>query len=64
MTPRTFQIEGDSVQNVLAAQRLEVGRYLTLFSPALDWILQCIAHKCPEKTLQRVLEASTDQCKR
>ena len=43
-----FQLQGDTVQNILAMQRLDMTSYLTLFSPALDWILQCIAHQAPE----------------
>jgi hypothetical protein len=30
---------------MLAMQKIEMPRYLTLFSPALDWLLQCIANK-------------------
>ena len=58
------QIQGDSVQNVLAAQTLDLSEYLTLYSPGLDWILQCVAHKAPEKTLVEVLEKSNKHCNR
>ncbi|XP_064600257.1 VPS35 endosomal protein-sorting factor-like [Liolophura sinensis] len=56
------QLQSDSVQNSLAVQKLELPKYLTLFSPALDWILQCIAHKASEKTLLDVLEKCKTQC--
>lgn len=42
------QLQSDSVQNILAEQRLEMPQYLQLYPPALDWILQCIAQKSPE----------------
>jgi hypothetical protein len=59
-----FQVQGDSVQNILAIQKLEMPRYLTLFSPGLDWLLQCIAHKASDKTLTEILEKSRKQCNR
>ena len=43
-----LQLQSDSVQNILAIQRLEMSSYLSLYSPALDWILQCIAHHATE----------------
>ncbi len=42
------QISGESVQNQLVLQRVEVPEYLTLYSPAINWILQCIAYRAPE----------------
>jgi len=42
------QLNADSVQNVLAVQRLNLTAYLNLFVPAVEWILQCIAHQAPE----------------
>lgn len=42
------QISGDSVQKQLLVQRVEVPEYLTLYSPAINWILQCIAYRAPE----------------
>uniref|UniRef100_A0A7N6AUH8 VPS35 endosomal protein-sorting factor-like n=1 Tax=Anabas testudineus TaxID=64144 RepID=A0A7N6AUH8_ANATE len=42
------QISGDSVQKQLVVQRVEVPEYLTLYSPAINWILQCIAYRAPE----------------
>uniref|UniRef100_A0AAQ5YKY3 VPS35 endosomal protein-sorting factor-like n=1 Tax=Amphiprion ocellaris TaxID=80972 RepID=A0AAQ5YKY3_AMPOC len=42
------QISAESVQNQLVLQRVEVPEYLTLYSPAINWILQCIAYRAPE----------------
>uniref|UniRef100_A0A7N4NJ70 VPS35 endosomal protein-sorting factor-like n=1 Tax=Sarcophilus harrisii TaxID=9305 RepID=A0A7N4NJ70_SARHA len=42
------QIHGDTVQNQLVVQGVEIPLYLTLYSPAIDWILQCIAYHAPE----------------
>ncbi|XP_013393417.1 UPF0505 protein C16orf62 homolog [Lingula anatina] len=50
------QLQSDHVQNTLAMQKVEMPRYLTLYCPALDWILQCIAHRASENTLQTILE--------
>jgi len=49
------QLNADSVQNVLAVQRLNLTAYLNLFVPAVEWILQCIAHQAPEHVLEEVL---------
>nr|KAG5704115.1 hypothetical protein BaRGS_009645 [Batillaria attramentaria] len=56
------QLQSDSVQNVLAAQKMEMPQYLTLFSPALDWILQCLAHRASDATLTATLEKCRQQC--
>ena len=42
------QISGNSIQKQLLKQRVEVPEYLTLYSPAINWILQCIAYRAPE----------------
>uniref|UniRef100_A0A8C5U3N6 VPS35 endosomal protein-sorting factor-like n=1 Tax=Malurus cyaneus samueli TaxID=2593467 RepID=A0A8C5U3N6_9PASS len=42
------QIHGDTVQNQLVVQGVEIPLYLTLYSPAIDWILQCIAYHAPD----------------
>ncbi|XP_067673421.1 VPS35 endosomal protein-sorting factor-like [Haliotis asinina] len=56
------QVQGDSVQNILAMQKLEMPRYLMLFSPSLDWLLQCIANKSPESVLTETLDKCKKQC--
>ncbi|XP_064415213.1 VPS35 endosomal protein-sorting factor-like isoform X1 [Latimeria chalumnae] len=50
------QIHGDTVQNQLVVQRVEMPVYLTLYSPAIDWILQCIAYRAPEALLTEMME--------
>uniref|UniRef100_A0A8C8AN00 VPS35 endosomal protein-sorting factor-like n=1 Tax=Otus sunia TaxID=257818 RepID=A0A8C8AN00_9STRI len=50
------QIHGDTVQNQLVVQCVEIPLYLTLYSPAIDWILQCIAYRAPEILLTEMME--------
>nr|XP_033818832.1 VPS35 endosomal protein sorting factor-like isoform X4 [Geotrypetes seraphini] len=50
------QVHGDMVQNQLVAQKVEIPLYLTLYSPAIDWILQCIAYRAPEVLLTEMME--------
>ncbi|XP_075422160.1 VPS35 endosomal protein-sorting factor-like isoform X4 [Ascaphus truei] len=50
------QIHSDTVQNQLAVQGVEVPVYLTLYSPAIDWMLQCIAYHAPEVLLTEMME--------
>ncbi|KAM4623948.1 VPS35 endosomal protein-sorting factor-like isoform 2-T2 [Polymixia lowei] len=54
------QIHGDSVQNQLVLQRVEIPEYLTLYSPAIHWILQCVAYRAPEVLLTEMM----DRCKK
>uniref|UniRef100_A0A8B9KGX6 VPS35 endosomal protein-sorting factor-like n=1 Tax=Astyanax mexicanus TaxID=7994 RepID=A0A8B9KGX6_ASTMX len=42
------QIHSDTVQNQLVIQRVEIPVYLTLYSPAIHWILQCVAYRAPD----------------
>uniref|UniRef100_A0AAY4CLV4 VPS35 endosomal protein-sorting factor-like n=1 Tax=Denticeps clupeoides TaxID=299321 RepID=A0AAY4CLV4_9TELE len=42
------QIHSDSVQNQLVMHRVEIPVYLTLYSPAIHWILQCVSYRAPE----------------
>nr|XP_009681723.1 PREDICTED: UPF0505 protein C16orf62 homolog isoform X1 [Struthio camelus australis] len=50
------QVHGDTVQNQLVVQCVEIPLYLTLYSPAIDWILQCIAYRAPEVLLTEMME--------
>lgn len=50
------QIHGDSVQNQLTQQRVEIPIYLTLYSPAIHWILQCVSYRAPEVLLTEMME--------
>ncbi|KAJ8038159.1 UPF0505 protein C16orf62-like [Holothuria leucospilota] len=56
------QLDSDTVQNILAMQRLDMPSYLNLYSPALDWILQCIAFKAAENTLTEILGKCKKNC--
>lgn len=47
------QIHGDTVQNQLVVQGVELPSYLPLYSPAMDWIFQCISYHAPEVTVWR-----------
>uniref|UniRef100_A0A670K061 VPS35 endosomal protein-sorting factor-like n=1 Tax=Podarcis muralis TaxID=64176 RepID=A0A670K061_PODMU len=50
------QIHGDTVQNQLVVQCVEIPSYLTLYSPAIDWILQCISYRAAEVLLTEMME--------
>uniref|UniRef100_A0A3B3Y678 VPS35 endosomal protein-sorting factor-like n=1 Tax=Poecilia mexicana TaxID=48701 RepID=A0A3B3Y678_9TELE len=50
------QISGDSVQKQLHLQKVEVPAYLMLYSPAINWILQCVAYRAPEPLLTEMME--------
>ncbi|KAJ7305823.1 hypothetical protein JRQ81_010189, partial [Phrynocephalus forsythii] len=50
------QIHGDTVQNQLVVQCIEIPLYLTLYSPAIDWILQCISYRAAEVLLTEMME--------
>ncbi|XP_054624384.1 VPS35 endosomal protein-sorting factor-like isoform X2 [Dunckerocampus dactyliophorus] len=54
------QISGESVRNQLLMQRVEMPEYLTLYSPAINWILQCSADRAPERLLTEMM----DRCKK
>uniref|UniRef100_A0A8B9KHD7 VPS35 endosomal protein-sorting factor-like n=1 Tax=Astyanax mexicanus TaxID=7994 RepID=A0A8B9KHD7_ASTMX len=48
------QIHSDTVQNQLVIQRVEIPVYLTLYSPAIHWILQCVAYRAPDEKISTV----------
>ncbi|XP_066432356.1 VPS35 endosomal protein-sorting factor-like [Eleutherodactylus coqui] len=50
------QIHSDTVQNQLAVQSVEIPIYLTLYSPAIDWMLRCIAYRAPDSLLTEMME--------
>ncbi|XP_061667033.1 VPS35 endosomal protein-sorting factor-like isoform X2 [Syngnathoides biaculeatus] len=50
------QISEESVRNQLIVQRVEMPEYLTLYSPAINWILQCSAYRAPETLLTEMME--------
>lgn len=56
------QVQEDGVQNTLARQKLETPKYLTLYCPALDWLMQCLAHQATDDVLQSILQKTSEQC--
>lgn len=56
------QLERPVVQQLLRQQKLDLSTYLTLYCPALDWILQCVAHGASENLLDQVLARCKAQC--
>ncbi|XP_037019323.2 VPS35 endosomal protein-sorting factor-like isoform X1 [Artibeus jamaicensis] len=50
------QIHGDTVQNHLVIQGVELSSYLPLYSPAMDWIFQCLSYHAPETLLIEMME--------
>ncbi|XP_077482036.1 VPS35 endosomal protein-sorting factor-like isoform X2 [Stigmatopora argus] len=54
------QMGGEAVGGQLLAQRVEMPEYLTLYSPAINWILQCSAYRAPESRLTEM----TERCKK
>lgn len=59
-----FKVQEDGVQNTLARQKLETPKYLTLYCPALDWLMQCLAHQATDDVLQSILQKTSEQCNR
>jgi hypothetical protein len=43
------------VKNLYTAQKLTMSIYLSLYSPALDWIVQCLLHKLDEKKIEKIV---------
>ncbi|XP_054717134.1 VPS35 endosomal protein-sorting factor-like [Uloborus diversus] len=56
------QLQSNFVKETLLKQSLDVPTYLTLYPPALDWILQCVAYKASEPILSQVLHKCKIQC--
>uniref|UniRef100_A0A2K5DPI3 VPS35 endosomal protein-sorting factor-like n=1 Tax=Aotus nancymaae TaxID=37293 RepID=A0A2K5DPI3_AOTNA len=50
------QIHGDTVQNQLVVQGVDLPSYLPLYPPAMDWIFQCISYHAPEALLTEMME--------
>ena len=40
------------VQSQLVLQGVELPSYLPLYSPAMDWVFQCVSYHAPEVTAQ------------
>ena len=48
LTSLSLQLNSDQVQNTLALQSLDLPAYMHLYVPAIEWILQCVAHKASD----------------
>lgn len=46
----------------MSRQKVDLSTYLTLYTPALDWILQGVAANAPEKLLVEVLARCKEKC--
>ncbi|RWS26992.1 UPF0505 protein C16orf62-like protein [Leptotrombidium deliense] len=49
------QFDTTLVRNILSSQKVDYSTYLTLYSPTLDWILQCIVYKASDSLLCEIL---------
>lgn len=56
------QLFSPSVRADLSRQKVDLSTYLTLYTPALDWILQGVAANAPEKLLVEVLARCKEKC--
>lgn len=50
------QMESDFVFLCLSSQKVSYSTYLTLYIPALNWILQCLTHKSSESLSVNIVE--------
>ncbi|CAF0968523.1 unnamed protein product, partial [Rotaria sordida] len=49
------QINTATVKTVYQLQKLTTSIYLSLYSPALDWIVQCLLHKLDENKMEKIV---------
>lgn len=49
------QISTEFVKNMYTSQKLTTSIYLSLYSPALDWIVQCLLHKLDDKKIEKIV---------
>ncbi|KAK6625056.1 hypothetical protein RUM43_005347 [Polyplax serrata] len=57
------QLMNRGVREELLQQNMDLPIYLTLYTPALDWILQGIANNAPESLLEEILQKCQETCK-
>ncbi len=50
------QINTTTVKSFYTSQKLTTSIYLSLYSPALDWIVQCLLHKLDENKMQKIVK--------
>jgi len=56
------QMKPDAVQDYLQENSLNYTTYIDLLTPAVDWILQCVAFQSPKDVLQTILDKYTQHC--
>ncbi|CAF3518945.1 unnamed protein product [Adineta steineri] len=49
------QINSPIVKNLYSSQKLTTSIYLSLYSPALDWIVQCLLHKLDDTKTEQII---------
>ena len=49
------QLNTETVKHSYTAQKLKTSVYLSLYSPALDWIMQCYLHNFDEKKIGKLI---------
>lgn len=54
------QIGTEYVKNMYTSQKLTSSIYLSLYSPALDWIVQCLLHKLEEKKIDKIVKTTRE----
>ncbi|UJR27431.1 hypothetical protein I4U23_008720 [Adineta vaga] len=50
------QLNTSTVKNLYISQKLTTSVYLSLYSPALDWIVQCLLHKLDETKTEQMID--------
>lgn len=56
-----YQLFSRCVKQELAAQKMEMSTYMTLFTPALDFILQAVAANASENLFTELLDRCSKQ---
>ncbi|XP_068081598.1 VPS35 endosomal protein-sorting factor-like isoform X2 [Anabrus simplex] len=56
------QLFTPTVRSELSRMKIDLSAYLTLYTPALDWILQGVAANAPEKLLVEILARCKEKC--
>ena len=52
------QIASETIKKQMEGERINIGQYLNLYVPALDWILQCAAYRPVDGSLDKLLAKS------
>ncbi|CAF0825690.1 unnamed protein product [Rotaria sp. Silwood1] len=55
------QINTTTVKNMYQSQKLTTSVYLSLYSPALDWIVQCLLHKLDENKMEKIINKTRSE---